>query len=33
MIEAIARLPVTDDERAGVLGRNAARLLGITMVG
>ena len=29
MLEAIAALPVTDDERAAILGRNAAALLGL----
>jgi aminocarboxymuconate-semialdehyde decarboxylase len=29
MMDAIARLPVTEDERAGIYGLNAARLLGI----
>ncbi len=29
MLDAIAKLPVTEEERAGVLGGNAARLLGI----
>jgi aminocarboxymuconate-semialdehyde decarboxylase len=33
MLDAIARLRVTDDERAGILGLNAARLFGITMAG
>ena len=27
MLESIARLPITDDEKAGILGGNAARLL------
>jgi len=31
MLDAIGRLPVSDDERAGIYGRNAARLLGLTV--
>jgi len=31
MRDAIGRLPVSDDERAGIYGRNAARLLGLTV--
>jgi len=31
MLDAIARLPVSDDERAGIYGLNAARLLGLTV--
>jgi aminocarboxymuconate-semialdehyde decarboxylase len=31
MLEAIAKLPVTDAERAGIYGLNAAKLLGITV--
>jgi predicted TIM-barrel fold metal-dependent hydrolase len=29
MLDAIATLPVTDDEREGIRWRNAARLLGL----
>ena len=31
MLDAIGRLPVSDDERAGIYGLNAARLLGLTV--
>jgi aminocarboxymuconate-semialdehyde decarboxylase len=31
MLDAIAKLPVGEEERAGIYGRNAARLLGITV--
>jgi len=31
MLDAIAQLPVTDDQRAGIYGLNAARLLGLTV--
>src|SRR5438094_93404 len=31
MLDAIRRLPVSDDERAGIYGLNAARLLGLTV--
>jgi predicted TIM-barrel fold metal-dependent hydrolase len=33
MLEAIAKLPVTDEERAAISGLNAAKLLGITVAG
>src|SRR5439155_23730373 len=29
MLEAIAKLPVSEEERAGIFGLNAARLLGL----
>jgi aminocarboxymuconate-semialdehyde decarboxylase len=32
MLEAVAALPVTEDQRAGILGLNAARLLGMEVV-
>ena len=31
MLDAIGRLPVSDDERAGIYGLNAARLLGLSV--
>ena len=31
MLDAISKLPVVDDERAGIYGLNAARLLGLTV--
>jgi predicted TIM-barrel fold metal-dependent hydrolase len=31
MLEAVAKLPVSDEQRAGVYGLNAARLLGLAV--
>jgi hypothetical protein len=31
MLEAIAKLPISDEERAAIDGLNAARLLGLTV--
>jgi len=31
MLSAIAKLPITDDERAGIYGLNAAKLLGVAV--
>jgi len=31
MLDAIAKLPVSDEQRAGIYGLNAARLLGLTV--
>jgi aminocarboxymuconate-semialdehyde decarboxylase len=33
MLDAIAKLPVTEEQRDGIYGGNAARMLGITMTG
>jgi predicted TIM-barrel fold metal-dependent hydrolase len=29
MLDAIAKLPITEEQRAGIYGGNAARLLGL----
>ena len=33
MLDTIAKLPVSEDQRAGIYGLNAARVLGITVGG
>ena len=33
MLEAIGKLPVTEEQRAGIRALNAARLLGISVAG